>query len=133
MENTPKKPRKTTPKTAQTAETKAAQAASSAVKKQKTTIQKVIAAGKATSKIVANAGGKILATSIQSTKNVADIYAKAGKKALELGKDVVGDTAKIVSESQDALRKTSAKALKETIETLKESDLMENPLKKEKK
>lgn len=97
--------------------------------KAKSTFEKVMEAGKATSKIVTKAGTKIIGSSIQTTKTVAGMYAKAGKKALEMGKELMGDTAKVVSSNQKTVNETAKKAFSETVETIKESHLIENPLK----
>ncbi len=99
------------------------------VEKQKSTIAKMIDAGHATRKIVTKAGGKIIGSSIDTTKTVAGMYAKAGKKALEIGKELIGETAKVVAKNQKTVRDTSVKAFKETVETIKDSKLIENPLK----
>lgn len=98
--------------------------------KEKSSFQKGIEAGKATRKIVVKAGTKILGSSVQTTQALASIYKKAGKKVIELGKELIEDTTKVVGENQKVVRKTSVKAFNETVETLKESNLLENPLKK---
>jgi hypothetical protein len=98
-------------------------------KKQKSTIAKVLEATKATRKIVTKAGTKIIGTSIQTTKTVAGMYAKAGKKAFEIGKELIGDTTKAVAKNQKTVRDTSVEAFKETVETIKDSKIIENPLK----
>jgi hypothetical protein len=97
--------------------------------KAKSTLAKVMEVGKTTSKIVTKAGSKIIGSSIQTTKTVAGMYAKAGKKALEMGKELMGDTAKIVTTNQKTVNDTAKKAFSETVDTIKESHLIENPLK----
>jgi hypothetical protein len=97
--------------------------------KAKSTLSKMMEAGKATSKIVAKAGSIIIGSSIQTTKTVAGMYAKAGKKALEMGKELMGDTAKVVTINQKSVNETAKKAFKETVDTIKDSKLIENPLK----
>ncbi len=98
-------------------------------KKQKSTIAKMIDAGNITRKIVTKAGSKIIGSSIQTTKTVAGMYAKAGKKAFEIGKELIGETTKVVVKNQKTVRDTSVEAFKETVETIKDSKLIENPLK----
>lgn len=97
--------------------------------KAKSTFAKVLEAGKATQKIVTKAGGKIIGSSIQTTKTIAGMYTKAGKKALEIGKELFDDTTKAVASNQKTVNDTTKKAFKETVETIKESKLIENPLK----
>jgi hypothetical protein len=97
--------------------------------KAKSTLSKVIEAGKATSKIVTKAGTKIVGSSIQTTKTVAGMYAKAGKKAFEIGMELIGDTTKAVTTNQKTVNETAKKAFKETVDTIKDSKLIENPLK----
>lgn len=97
--------------------------------KAKSTLSKMMEAGKATSKIVTKAGSKIIGSSIQTTKTVAGMYAKAGKKALEIGKELMGDTAKVMTSNQKTVTETAKKAFSETVDTIKESHLIENPLK----
>lgn len=97
--------------------------------KAKSTLTKMMEAGNATRKIVTKAGSKIIGSSIQTTKTVAGMYAKAGKKALEMGKELMGDTAKVVTTNQKAVNETAKKAFKETVDTIKDSKLIENPLK----
>ncbi|MEZ4905516.1 MAG: hypothetical protein R2822_29020 [Spirosomataceae bacterium] len=104
----------------------------SEVREEKTPLQKGIEAGKATRKIITDAGTQIIDSSIQTTQALADIYKTAGKKAFELGKEVVEETVKVVTANQKKLRNTSTKAFKKTVETIKESNLIENPLKKKK-
>lgn len=95
----------------------------------KSTLAKMIDAGKSTRKIVTKAGSKIIGSSIQTTKTVAGMYAKAGKKAFEIGKELIGETTKVVAKNQKTVRDTSVEAFKETVETIKDSKLIENPLK----
>ena len=97
--------------------------------KGKSTLSKMMEAGNATRKIVVKAGTKIIGSSIQTTKTVAGMYAKAGKKALEMGKELMGDTAKVVTTNQKSVNETAKKAFKETVDTIKDSKLIENPLK----
>lgn len=97
--------------------------------KAKSTLTKMMEAGNATRKIVTKAGSKIIGSSIQTTKTVAGMYAKAGKKALEMGKELMGDTAKVVTTNQKTVNETAKKAFSETLETIKDSKLIENPLK----
>jgi hypothetical protein len=98
-------------------------------KKEQSTIEKVIETGNITRKIVTKAGGKILNSSIQTTKAIAGIYTKAGKKAVALGKELITDTTKVVASNQKTVRDTSMQAFKETVDTIKDSHLIENPLK----
>jgi hypothetical protein len=98
-------------------------------KKQKSALAKMIDAGNTTRKIVTKAGGKIIGSSIQTTKTVAGMYAKAGKKAFDIGKELIGETTKVVAKNQKTVRDTSVEAFKETVETIKDSKLIENPLK----
>jgi hypothetical protein len=108
--------------------------------KTKSTFTKVIEASKATNKIVQMAGMQILGSSIETTKAIADIYKKAGKKAVylgkeliddttKLGKELMNDTTKIVAKNQKTVKETSMKAFKETVDTIKDTNLIENPLK----
>jgi hypothetical protein len=97
--------------------------------KAKSTLAKMMEAGNTTRKIVTKAGSKIIGSSIQTTKTVAGMYAKAGKKALEIGKELMGDTAKVVTNNQKTVNETAKKAFKETVDTIKDSHLIENPLK----
>ncbi len=97
--------------------------------KEKSTMEKVIDAGKTTSKIVTRAGTKIIGSSIETTKTIAGIYKKAGKKAFELGKELLTDTSKVVAKNRKNVRDTSVQAFKETVETIKDSNIIENPLK----
>ncbi|MES2798083.1 MAG: hypothetical protein V4683_19095 [Bacteroidota bacterium] len=99
------------------------------VANEKSTFKKVIEAGKLTGNIVAKAGGKILVSSLKTTKAIAGIYSKAGKKALEMGKELMDDTTKVMTENQKVISDTASKAIKETVSTIKESNLIENPLK----
>ena len=110
-------------KTEQAAEAKTTKA------KEKSTFAKVVATSLITSKIVKKAGSKILDSSIQTTKAIAGIYTKAGKTAIKIGKEVIADTTKVVASNQKTVRETSAKAFKETVETIKDSHLIDNPLK----
>jgi hypothetical protein len=83
--------------------------------------------------IVKAAGGIILDSSIQSTKAIASIYKKAGKIALETGQNAIGETVMVAMKNQQKVIKTGKRALKDTLETLKDADLISNPLKKSKK
>jgi len=74
-----------------------------------------------------------LDSSIQSTKAIAGIYKKAGKKVLELGQNAIGETVMVAMKNQQKVIKTGKKALKETVEKIKDADLLTNPLKKGKK
>lgn len=121
-------PKPATPKAEAKPITEAKTEAPKAVK-EKSTIEKVIAAGKATSKIVSQAGTQVIGGSIQTTKTIAGMYVKAGKKAIELGKELLEDTSKLVADNQKNVRKTSVKAFKQTVETIKDSNIIENPLK----
>jgi len=98
-----------------------------------TGFKKVLATGMAAGEIVKNAGSAILASSIESTKTIAGIYKKAGKKALELGQNAIGEIAMVAMKNKQKVVKTGKKAFKETVSTIKEADLISNPLKKEKK
>ena len=97
--------------------------------KEKSTFAKVVTAGVLTSKIVRKAGEKILGSSLTTTKTIAGIYKKAGQSALKLGKEVFAETTVAVASNQKTVREASAKAFKETVETIKESHIIENPLK----
>lgn len=57
------------------------------------------------------------------------MYSKAGKSAFKIGKELLADTTKVVVSNQKTVRETSAKAFKETVDTIKESHIIENPLK----
>jgi hypothetical protein len=130
---TPKPPvaKATAPVVEKIAESKqeAPKAEAPKAKKTKSTMAKVIEAGNSTRKIVTKAGGKIIGNSIETTKTIAGLYSKAGKKALEIGKDLISDTTKAVAKNQKNLRQTSVEAFKETVETIKETNLIDNPLK----
>ncbi len=97
------------------------------------TIEKVLNTGKKTSKIVTQAGGVILSKSVQTTKVIAGMYLKAGKGAVKAGKNLLTDTTKIMMDNQKKVADVSKTAIKETIETLKEANFVENPLRKKKK
>ncbi len=97
--------------------------------KEKSTFAKVVTAGVLTSKIVRKAGEKILGSSLKTTKTIAGIYKKAGKSAFKLGKEAFAETTVAVVSNQKTVREASAKAFKETVETIKESHLIDNPLK----
>jgi hypothetical protein len=97
---------------------------------QTSTIQKVLNTGKKTGKIVTEAGSIILGSSILTTKAIAGLTTKAGKKALEIGKNLFSETTKEVKKNQKTVVNTSKKAIKETVETIKDSKIIENPLKK---
>jgi|GEM_PF-2017970 hypothetical protein len=94
------------------------------------TIQKVLNTGKKTGKIVTEAGSIILGSSILTTKAIAGLTTKAGKKAFEIGKGLFSDTTKAVKKNQETVISASKTALKETVETIKDSKIIENPLKK---
>ncbi|MCP9766399.1 hypothetical protein EGI22_00675 [Lacihabitans sp. LS3-19] len=142
MENTPKtvvknttaakktttarKPKVTVVKPIEEIKTEAPKAASP---KEKSTLDKAIEVGKITGSIVGKAGGKILNSSLKTTKTIAGMYSKAGKSAFKIGKELLADTTKVVVSNQKTVRETSAKAFKETVETIKESHIIENPLK----
>ena len=97
---------------------------------QTSTIQKVLNTGKKTGKIVTEAGSIILGSSILTSKAIAELTTKAGKKAIELGKGLFSDTTKVVKKNQKTVVDASKTALKETVETIKDSKIIENPLKK---
>lgn len=101
-------------------------------KAETSTIQKVIKTGKRTGQIAVEAGSIILGSSILTTKAIAGLTTKAGKKAFEIGKDLITDTTKEVKKSQQTVVKASKTAIKETVETIKDSNIIENPLKKKK-
>jgi hypothetical protein len=94
------------------------------------TIQKVLNTGKKTGKIVTEAGSIILGSSILTTKAIAGLTTKAGKKAFEIGKGFFSDTTEVVKKNQKTVVDASKTALKETVETIKDSKIIENPLKK---
>lgn len=96
------------------------------------TIQKVIKTGKKTGQIAVEAGSIILGSSILATKAIAGLTTKAGKKALEIGKDLLSDTTKEMKKNQETVVNASKTAIKETVETIKDSNIIENPLKKKK-
>lgn len=96
---------------------------------EKSIFAKVVTAGVLTSKIVRKAGEKILGSSLKTTKTIAGIYKKAGQSALKLGKEVFAETTVAVASNQKAVREASVKAFKETVETIKESHIIDNPLK----
>lgn len=125
------------------AETKKATAAAKEVKKEvkkvaskinamadASTFSKVIATGKKTTKILSAAGEVLLNNSIKSTKAIAGIYSKAGKKALAIGKDVMNETSKVMFENQKVMKSASIKAFKQTVETIQDSNIVEFPFKK---
>ena len=93
------------------------------------TVTKVIETGKITSKILSIAGGKLLNNSIKSTKAIAGIYSKVGKKALSLGKELMNETSKVMADNRKVMKDTSMKAFKETVETIQESHLIAFPFK----
>jgi hypothetical protein len=93
-------------------------------------IKKVLATGMAAGEIVKTAGSAILDSSIETTKAIAGIYKKAGKKAIELGQNAIGETVMIAMKNQKKVVKTGKKAIKDTVDTIKEADLISNPLKK---
>lgn len=97
------------------------------------TIEKVLKTGKKTGRIVSQAGGVILGSSVQATKIIAGMYLKAGKKVVKSGKNLFVDTTKIIVNNQKNVADVSKTAIKETIEILKEANLVENPLKKKRK
>lgn len=97
--------------------------------KKRSTFAQVVATGLSTSKIVKKAGSKILDSSLETTKAIAGIYSKAGISAFQIGKELISETTKAVVSNQKAVRETSVKAFKETVETIKDSNLIENPLK----
>ena len=94
------------------------------------TVTKVIETGKKTTKILTTAGGKLLNNSIKSTKAIANIYTKVGKKALTLGKDLINETSKVMADNQKVMKDTSIKAIKEAVETIQDSHIIEFPFKK---
>lgn len=96
------------------------------------TIQKVIKTGKKTGQIAVEAGSIILGSSILATKAIAGLTTKAGKKAFEIGKDLISDTTKEVKKNQKTVVNASKTAIKETVDTFKDSNIIENPLKKKK-
>jgi hypothetical protein len=97
--------------------------------KKRSTFAQVVATGLSTSKIVKKAGSKILDSSLETTKAIAGIYSKAGISAFQIGKELISETTKAMVSNQKTVRETSVKAFKETVETIKDSNLIENPLK----
>jgi hypothetical protein len=94
------------------------------------TVTKVIETGKKTTKILSTAGEKLFNNSIKSTKAIASIYTKVGKKAITLGKDLFNETSKVMADNQKVMKDTSIKAIKEAVETIQESHIIEFPFKK---
>lgn len=94
------------------------------------TVTKVYNTGKKTSEILVKAGGVLLDNSIKSTKAIAGIYSKVGKKALSLGKDLYNETSKVIAENQKVMKATSIKAFKDTVDTIQDSHIIEFPFKK---
>lgn len=101
-----------------------------AKKVETSTVTKVYNTGKKTSEILVKAGGVLLDNSIKSTKAIAGIYTKVGKKALNLGKDLINETSKVMAENQKVMKDTSIKAFKQTVETIQDSNIIEFPFKK---
>jgi hypothetical protein len=96
----------------------------------KSKIAKAIQTTKATNKIMTSAGEKIISSSIKTTKAIAGLYKKAGMKAFTEGKELLQETIKMATENQKNVIATSTKAIKETVDTIRESNLVENPIKK---
>lgn len=61
------------------------------------------------------------------------MYQKAGMKAFTEGKELLQETMKMAVDNQKELWNTSTEALKETVETIRESNLVELPIKKSSK
>lgn len=123
------KPKTIVQKVEDTIEKVAEQAMAATPKAVKTKIETAVETGKATSKIVKKAGINIIGSSLSTTKKIVDMYKKAGKKAVAIGKEVIEETMKIAAENQKSVKATSMKAFKESVDTIKDSNLMENPLK----
>lgn len=94
------------------------------------TVSKIIETGKKTTKILTTAGEKLFNNSVKSTKAIANIYAKAGKKALTLGKDLYNETTKVMTDNQKVMKDTSVKAFKDAVETIQDSKIIDLPFKK---
>jgi hypothetical protein len=96
------------------------------------TVSKIIETGKKTTKILTTAGEKLFNSSLKSTKAIANIYTKAGKKALSLGKDLYAETSKVMTDNQKVMKDTSVKAFKDAVETIQESHIIDLPFKNRK-
>lgn len=71
------------------------------------------------------AGEVLLDNSLKTTKSIAGVYSKAGKKVLNIGKELFQETNKLMTENQKVMKSTSVKAIKETKKTIKESHLID--------
>ena len=91
------------------------------------TVSKIIETGKKTTKILTTAGEKLFNNSLKSTKAIANLYTKAGKKALSLGKDLYNETSKVMTDNQKVMKDTSVKAFKDAVETIQESKIIDLP------
>lgn len=86
-----------------------------------------------TNKILFKAGTEIVKTSFKTTQTIANLYKNAGFKAFGFGKNLLKETLKLALDNQKVLKDTSVKALKETVEIIRERPVEVTEPKGEKK
>lgn len=81
-------------------------------------LQKVFQATKKANSILSKAGGIILKSSLQTTKQIAGLYKDAGLKAFSISKELVKKTVELTVNNQKEILKTSGEALKEVAQQI---------------
>jgi hypothetical protein len=70
--------------------------------------------------IISTAGMEILRSSLNTSKDLAKLYKKAGFKSLDFSMDLARNTGKLLLDNQKGIVRTSSKALNDLIENAKE-------------
>lgn len=86
-----------------------------------------------TNKILLKAGTQIVKSSFKTTQTIANLYKNAGFKAFGVGKELLKETVKLAIDNQKALKDTSVKALKDTVEIIRERPVVVAEAKNEEK
>ena len=90
---------------------------------QRSKIYKVLLATKEANTILSKAGGTMIKSSFNTAKQMATLYKDAGFKAFDLSKEVVKKTVDLALNNQKEIIRTSGAALKEVVQSIRESDV----------
>ncbi|MEM6806825.1 MAG: hypothetical protein AAF696_35820, partial [Bacteroidota bacterium] len=83
-------------------------------------IQRAYKTTKTANAILSEAAGVMFKSSIQTAKEIANLYQDAGTKAFSFGKGMIQKTVELSLANQKELVKTSGKAFKEVAQSLRD-------------
>ena len=84
---------------------------------------RLIRTTKQTNAILSKAGGLMFKSSLNTARQIANLYKDAGSRAFDLSKDVIKKTVTLTLDNQKELIKTSGKAIIEIAQTISQGEV----------